>query len=225
VIQRVVEDAQASPAMPPHELQAARQRLGEARSAIETALAEQPANNTNLQDIETRLFGKDDSSSTLASARTKVDAARETVDRDFRRVLSLPPRNAKATETDYIRETQSLTAEQQEALSKDEPFQQAVLTLVAATKDYSRQQKALCENDPGWKAEAEQAKQRVHADIDARARSFTGAMGATPTGALAAEGRATIAVAKLGLRSMETGRPVVGTSVKATPLRDQGGRP
>ena len=138
-----------------------------------------------------------------------MDAAREALDKELHRALSLPPHAGEVTAAKYAREMAGLSPSQRESLDADPSFQQALRALREAGQNLVRAKQALFENDPRWR-EAKQAASRAEnkkrgADRnivrDARGSSVPRRERNTAQD-LAAQARLTIAAGKTVLRQL-----------------------
>ena len=216
--QQVLEDAVAREKMSEKQLDAAHQRVLDARAAMDKAAAEELHRNKRMREIEARLVSEQGSGSKLVQAQAKVDTMREALDREAHRVLSLPPHAGKPTAADYAHEVAMLTPVQKEDLRKDSDFRPVAEALRAAVREAVRVRQALFESDSMWSAakqaavEAEQRQRKANNDI-ARAgglSQFAPKRELHAAQDLAAEARVTIAVGKAALRSLDAYAPANG---------------
>ena len=208
--QQVLEDAVAREEMSEKQLDEAHQRVLKARAAMDSAAAEELQRNRRMREIEARLISEQRSGSELVQAQAKVDAAREALDREVHRVLSLPLHAGKPTAADYAHEVAMLMPGQKEDLKKDAGFRHAAEALRAAVREAVQVRQALFEKDSSWSAakqvavEAEQQRRKANNDLarDAGLSQLAPKRELHAAQDLAAEARVTIAVGKAALRSL-----------------------
>ncbi len=224
VAEEVLESAVSRQEMSERKLQAAQQRIVEARTAIDGAVAQQVESNEAMREIEDRFVAEQGSGSEFMQAQAKVDATRAAIDREVHRVLSLPPHAGTPTSAAYAHEIAMLSPDQKEKLDKDGLFVEATAKLKAAVHEMARVRQASFEKAPDWVAarnkalQAEQAQTQADRDLD----KVTGVGQLSPKlelhGAqnLAAQARAVIAAGRAALRSLGASVPAVNDDQSAS---------